>query len=268
MTSLRDCFPGGGNHDGEADLAPALVGTPMTATEATCGSSMMTPFDLGRVNVLTAGDEHVLGAVGDGEEALLSRQPRSPERNHPSGHRFSARLGQIPVAGDHVGSATRISPISPGGRSSRPSSTIRMSVKKCGSPRCWTGSRECRGDSDVVPRRRLRHAVSGRERQSASLVGLGNAARYGRAAARQLGQRAEVRGRPVRMLGHHLEGRRNAAERRDPVLLDGGECRCGFKLRLQHQVPPLRSVGRAPMPSDATWNSGETMSATSVLVTS
>ena len=69
---------------------------------------------------------------------------------------------------------------------------------------------------------------------------------------------------PGRMLAEHLVGGGHAADGGDPVPSISSSVRPGIELGSSTTVPPLRSVGSTPMSSEATWNIGEIISATSV----
>jgi hypothetical protein len=66
------------------------------------------------------------------------------------------------------------------------------------------------------------------------------------------------------MIGQELVGGRHTAEHRDAVLGDEAQRASGFEALLEDDGPALEMTGSAPMPSEATWNKREIMSATSV----
>ena len=81
-------------------------GTPTTAASATAGCSCEHRLDLGRVDVLAAGDVHVLEAAADAVEALLVALG-DVARAEPAvvGERAARRLLVAPVAGENVRAA-------------------------------------------------------------------------------------------------------------------------------------------------------------------
>jgi hypothetical protein len=60
---------------------------------------------LGRDVLAAGGDDDLLLAAGDRQEALASNAPRSPECSQPSIERLGGGLGLLEVAEEHVGAA-------------------------------------------------------------------------------------------------------------------------------------------------------------------
>ena len=117
---------------GSADLAPLLVGH---ADQRGLGDARVGEhhrLDLGRVDVLAAGDEHVLRAALDGEEALVVLDGEVAGLQPAVADRLGGCLGPAPVAGGDVRAADQQLAGLVGVTSVPSSSTIFMSMWKIG----------------------------------------------------------------------------------------------------------------------------------------
>ena len=93
-----------GADDRHRRLSPSLVGHAHHGRLGHVGMLEQHAFDLHREDVLTAGDDHLLGAPGHAQEAPVVHghevpRPEPPPRRHGGGR----LLGQVEVAGHDVG---------------------------------------------------------------------------------------------------------------------------------------------------------------------
>ena len=172
---------------------------PTTARPLTSASSAMRVLDLGRVDVLAAGDDHVLDAVDDvgpavvvdpdhvaGAEPAVGEAPRRSPRAGPSSRRRRAGRGPAARPGSPVRDRLAV------GVSSA------TSVKKCGTPAEPAVTAAPSGRARNTPGRGLGHAVALLEHDAAVQPGLRDRLGDRRAAADHVAQRRQVGAGPSR----------------------------------------------------------------------
>ena len=92
----------GGDHERDADLAPALVGHADDRSVGDAGVLVQHALDLGRIHVLAAGDVHVLEPAEDAVVALVVELGHVAGVEPAVAQDLLRRLGIPPVAGEDV----------------------------------------------------------------------------------------------------------------------------------------------------------------------
>ena len=238
--------------DGHAHLAPSRVGHADHGGLHDLRELQQRGLDLGGVDVLPAGDDHVLVAVTDEEEALVVDR--------------TGVAGAVPAVGQHLGGAFRLVPVA--GHHVRPlhddlAYLVRIGLAAVGAHHPHVGEEDRLAGRPHLPfgvgrvehraaRGRLGHAVGLLHRHAALEPGA-----QGRQGERGAGcadgaQGREVAGAESRLAGHRVEHRGDGEERGDPLLLDDGEGLRRVEPAHDHRAAAAqqRRVDRAVEPAD------------------
>src|SRR5271157_4972589 len=121
-------------HTRAADLAPVCIRDTDHRGLRDGGMPFQHFFDLGRIDVFAAADEHFF-AVPDHVVIALRVAPEQIACAHPAfGKRLASRLRVVPITGKEMGARMSSSPTSSGPASAPFSFSIRVSMWKFGKP--------------------------------------------------------------------------------------------------------------------------------------